>query len=106
MTSSDFETLLQIIGCKISRTDTKHRAAIPRSIRLAVTLKYFASGESFTSLMHIFKIYKQSMSAVIPEVCETPIDALKTYVKMTAIFLSFIVSVVFLHAITLFLGAR
>jgi hypothetical protein len=48
MTLSDFEILLQIIGSKISGTETKYRTPIPPSIRLAVTVRYLAAGESFT----------------------------------------------------------
>jgi hypothetical protein len=48
MPPSDVEILLQITGCKISRADTKYRAAILPSIRLTVKLIYLANGESFT----------------------------------------------------------
>jgi hypothetical protein len=75
MTASDFEMLLQIIGCKTAQTDTKYWAAIPLFIQLAVTFRYLARSE------YIFKISKQSTSAVIPEVCEALIDILSTYVK-------------------------
>ncbi|CAH1982701.1 unnamed protein product [Acanthoscelides obtectus] len=36
--------------------DTKFRETIPASLRLAVTLRYLASGDSFTSLMYTFRI--------------------------------------------------
>jgi hypothetical protein len=53
MTPSDFEILLQIIGSRTSATETMYRAAIPLSIRLAVTLIYLATGKSFSkSLLH------------------------------------------------------
>jgi hypothetical protein len=44
MTKSDFEILLQKVGPIIQRKDTKYREAIPVSIRLAVRLRYLASG--------------------------------------------------------------
>jgi hypothetical protein len=47
-----------MIVYKISRTDTKYRAEILPSIRLAVTLRYLAGDESFTDRMHSFKISK------------------------------------------------
>jgi hypothetical protein len=82
MTPYDFETSLQIIRCKISWTDLQYWAVIPPSIQLAVMLRYLASGKSFTSLMYTFKISKQSISAIIPEVCEAVINALKPYIKV------------------------
>jgi hypothetical protein len=45
MTPSDFEILPPTIGSKISGTETKYRAVIPPSIRLAITLRYLATGE-------------------------------------------------------------
>jgi len=61
MTPSDFEELLQMVGGKISKCDTRFRETIPASIRLAVTLRFLASGESFTSLMYTFRISEQSI---------------------------------------------
>jgi hypothetical protein len=83
MTPHDFKKSLQIIRCKISRTYTQYWAAIPPSIQLAVILRYLASGESFTSLMYTFQTSKQSISAIIPEVCKAVIKALKPYIKLS-----------------------
>ena len=52
-------------------------------IQINIVVRYLASGESFTSLMYTFKISKQSISAIIPEVCEALINALKTYIKVS-----------------------
>jgi hypothetical protein len=79
---SDCEILLQKIGPRIQRKDKKYFEAIPASIRLAVTLRYLASGDSFTSLMYTFKISKQLIAMTVPEVCEPLITALKEYVMV------------------------
>ena len=50
MSTTDFEILLRMVAPKIFRKDTKYRKAIPPYIRLAITLRYLASGDSFTSL--------------------------------------------------------
>jgi hypothetical protein len=55
MTKSDFEILLKKIGPIIQWKYTKYREAIPASIRLAVTLRYLVSGDSFTSLTYTSK---------------------------------------------------
>jgi hypothetical protein len=75
----------QIIGYKIAQTDTKYWTAIhvPLLIQLAVTFRYLARCKSFTNLVYTFMISKKSTSAVIPEVCEALIDALRTYVKVS-----------------------
>ncbi|XP_022180908.1 protein ALP1-like [Myzus persicae] len=82
MTSSDFETLLSLIGPRITKMDTTFRKAIPVNERLAVTLRFLATGDSYHSLMYMFKISKQVISAIVPEVCDALINALQDYIKM------------------------
>jgi hypothetical protein len=72
--------LLQKTGPRIQRKDTKYHDAIPASIGLAITFRYLASSDSFTSLMHTYKISKQSMT--VAEACEALIVALKEYVNV------------------------
>lgn len=83
MKSTDFEWLLNEIGPKIAKEDTKFREAIPPTERLMLTLRYLATGDSYTSLMYTFKISKQLISRIIPEVCSAIIEALQEYVKVS-----------------------
>ena len=82
LTPTDFEELLLMVGGQIMKQDTKFRETIPASVRLAVTLRFLASGDSFASLMYTFRISKQAISQIVPEVCEAIISALKQYVKV------------------------
>lgn len=82
LTKSDFEEVLCLVAPKIIKKNTNYRAAIPPSIRLMVALRYLATGDSFTSLMYLFKISKQSISSIVPEVCEAIIDVLKGYCQV------------------------
>ena len=84
LTKSDFEELLCLVAPKISKNNTNYRAAISPSIRLAVTLRYLATGDSFTSLMYLFKLSKQSISSIVPEVCEAIIEVLKGYCQVSS----------------------
>lgn len=83
MSSSEFENLLNLIGPKISKRDTNWRKAIPINERFAITLRFFASGDSYNSLMYTFKIFKQVISKIIPEVCDALIEALQDCVKVS-----------------------
>lgn len=83
MTSSDFEYLIKQTGHKIGRTDTSFPDAIPVRERLAVTLRFLASGDSYQSLSYLFKMSKQSISNIVPEVCEALIDCLKDHMKVS-----------------------
>lgn len=81
MASEDFEFLLCKIGRKIMKNDTNMRNAVPVEKRLAVTLRFLATGDSYTSLQYTFLISKQLISLIVPEVCQALIDVLKTYIK-------------------------
>jgi hypothetical protein len=61
MTASDFELLVTIIGSKVSRQDTNYRKSITVNERLAVTLRFLATGDSYQSIIYLFKISKQSI---------------------------------------------
>ncbi|CAK1603327.1 unnamed protein product [Parnassius mnemosyne] len=82
MSPTDFEYLLTIIAPKISRQETIMRSAISPQDRVALTLRFLATGDSYTSLQYTFRISKQSMSCIVPEVCEAIIEALKENIKM------------------------
>jgi len=56
MESEDFEFLLSKIGPKMMKNDTNMRNAFPVDKRLAVTLRFLATGESYTSLQYTFLI--------------------------------------------------
>lgn len=53
------------------------REAIPPEERLAVTLRFLATGESFSSLQYQFRISQSTLSIIIPEVCEAIYKVLK-----------------------------
>jgi hypothetical protein len=65
MSYSDFDALINLVGPRISKEDTSFRKAIPVAERLAVTLRFLASGGSFTSLSCLLKMSKQSVSTII-----------------------------------------
>lgn len=62
MSSSDFESLLQRVSPLISKNDTQFREAIPPKVRLAITLRFLASGDSYKSLHYFFKVSSQVIS--------------------------------------------
>ena len=51
--NSGFENILIMIALIINKQDTKFRPAIPVSQRLAVTLRFLATGDSYVSLSHL-----------------------------------------------------
>lgn len=87
ISTSTFEEILNMIGPKISKCDTNLRKAIPAHERLAVTLRFLASGDSYHSLQYTFKISKQTISQAVPEVCEAIVKAMKNCIKVSTLLL-------------------
>ncbi|KYN07641.1 Putative nuclease HARBI1, partial [Cyphomyrmex costatus] len=79
MSASNFEYLITLIGPKVQKKDTHFREAICVQERLALTLRFLISGDSYTSMQYYFKISKQSISFIVPEVCEALVHSLKMW---------------------------
>uniref|UniRef100_A0A8D9EFN8 Uncharacterized protein n=1 Tax=Cacopsylla melanoneura TaxID=428564 RepID=A0A8D9EFN8_9HEMI len=61
MSKSDFEYLIQKIGPNIKKQDTVMRTVIsnetiPLTTRILITLRYLATGDSYRSLMYLFRV--------------------------------------------------
>lgn len=82
MSMTDFEFLLQKVSPIISKNNTPMREAIPAKIRLAITLRFLASGDSFESLHFLFKVSSCIISKIVPEVCIALNEALKDQIKV------------------------
>lgn len=90
MTPELFQTVLNLVAPKIEKQDTNYRKAIPAKERLALTLHFLATGNSYSSLAYMFKVSKQSISSIIPEVCNALIEVLHEYVQVR--FIVYIIS--------------
>jgi len=82
MSHEDFEFLLNKIGPSISKMDTNMRKCIPIQEKLAVTLRFLASGDSFVSLSYMFKFSPQAVSRCVQEVCRALVQELKDEIKV------------------------
>lgn len=58
MSKRNFYELLRMVELKITKQNTHFREAVPAEIKLAITLRYLATGDSFMSLMYLFKVSK------------------------------------------------
>jgi hypothetical protein len=69
-----FQEILLRIGPKIQK-DTFFRRALDPGMKLAITLRYLATGDSYKSLVYGFRVASNTISILIPEVCEAIIEA-------------------------------
>lgn len=82
MSSTDFENLINLIGAKICKQNTNYRDAISVKDRLAITLRFLATGDSYQSLMYLCKVSTSSISRIVPEVCSALCEVLQDYIKV------------------------
>jgi hypothetical protein len=66
MSMTEFEYLALLISSKVEKSDKE---------RLAITLRFLATGDSVTILQYLFRSSKQSVSTIVPEVCDAIIEA-------------------------------
>ena len=76
-----FEELLGNTGKYLQKKDTVFRNSISPAEQLAVTLRFLATGESYTSLQYQFRINKGTLSIIIPKVCDTIANNCSDYIK-------------------------
>lgn len=69
--------MLRKVDTKVKRHDTNMREAIPPGERLALALRFLATGESYSSLQYQFRISVSAVSQIVPEVCQAIYDVLK-----------------------------
>ena len=69
MSSERFKHPLQLTGQKLSKRDTRFRKSIPATERLALTLRFLASGVSQNSLSFTFCIGTTTVSNITKETC-------------------------------------
>lgn len=85
MDTTTFEKLIVMIGPKIAKKHTNYREPVCVKTRLLVTLRFLATGDSYVSLMYLFRISKQLIGTIIPEVCEALIEALMDQIQVKKI---------------------
>jgi hypothetical protein len=91
MSVEKFDELLQLVENYISKTDTVMKAAIPARLKLEVTLRFLAGGDSFSSLALLFRIRPCTISRFLPKTLQSVINALDSFVKlcMTKLLLNY-----------------
>lgn len=70
MTPETFNFILLKIENDIKKQDTTMRNAITPAEKLAATLRYLATGESFKSTNYQTRLSEPFLSAAIPETCK------------------------------------
>ena len=65
-----FRELLERVGPRITKQDTNYRKALEPGLKLAITLRHLATGETYHSLRFAFRVPHNTISLLVKEVCE------------------------------------
>ena len=65
-----FREVLQRVGPRIEKYDTWFRKSINPGCRLAITLRFLATGEKYRSLMFGFRVAHNTISVIVRQTCE------------------------------------
>ena len=77
-----FQHLLDLVRLHIEKEDTKFRKAISAAKRLAITLRFLATGDSQQTLSFSFRVGKATVSKIVAETSDAIYSVLKeTYLS-------------------------
>ena len=65
-----FHELLQCLTPRLTKADTNFRRALEPGLKLAITLRFLATGNSYHSLAYAFRVPHNTISVFLGEVCE------------------------------------
>ena len=71
-----FDELAERLGPWIEKQPTNFREPLSVGLRLAITLRYLATGDTYTSLGYSFRVAPNSISKLVPETCRAIVRVL------------------------------
>nr|XP_039263826.1 protein ANTAGONIST OF LIKE HETEROCHROMATIN PROTEIN 1-like [Styela clava] len=77
MSVEDFQILITLVGPVISKQATAFRKPIPPEERIAVTLRFLATGDSYRTIANSYRLGISTVSNIVSETCSAIWDALR-----------------------------
>lgn len=75
-----FDELLQRVGPRITKQDTHWRQSLEPGLKLALTLRFLATGDKYPTLQYQYRVARNTISKFVPEVCRAIREEYKTEV--------------------------
>ena len=82
MSPEMFQELLDMCRPHLQKHTTNFREPLPPGLKLAVTLRFLATGMSYVSLMYLFRVAKNTICNFIPHTCHVIWYVLRDYIKL------------------------
>ncbi|XP_041355337.1 putative nuclease HARBI1 [Gigantopelta aegis] len=75
-----FDELLERITPFIEKEDTNYRKALEPGMKLVITLRHLATGDSYATLQYEFRVARNTICLLVKEVCDALVMELKNEV--------------------------
>ena len=82
MSPDVFDSLYGLVKEELTKQNTVMREAIPPYLKLAATLRYLITGESFSSLQYTFRIHRTTIGLFVTDVCNSLYEKLKDTIQV------------------------
>uniref|UniRef100_A0A803K7W3 DDE Tnp4 domain-containing protein n=1 Tax=Xenopus tropicalis TaxID=8364 RepID=A0A803K7W3_XENTR len=69
MSIATYDALLHLVGPCVTHNDTIMRRAVSAEERLCITIRYLATGQSFSALYYQFLVGRSTISCIVRETC-------------------------------------
>nr|CAI5845274.1 unnamed protein product [Callosobruchus analis] len=80
-----FDELLSEILSSIWKQDTHMRNAISAKVKLEVTMRYLATGDSLYTLEALHRVTRSTIAQFLPDVCNAIYNTLKEYMRVSKV---------------------
>lgn len=83
MSENQFVELYEKVKLKIQKQNTIMREALPAKLKLQITLRYLATGDSFGTLEVLYRVPRCTIGRFMPEVCRAIAETLEEYIRVS-----------------------
>ncbi len=78
-----FDELVQHVGPRITGPGTNYHQSLLPGLKVALTLWYLATGDSYQSMAYAYRVHHTTVSLIVPDVCQAIVDEFKEEVFQT-----------------------
>ncbi len=82
ITPDMFDELVEHLSPCIIGPGTNYRESLLAGFKVALTLRYLATGDSYKSMSYAYRVHHTTVSQLIPVVCQAIVDEFKQWIRV------------------------